>query len=50
MLSLLEENAKPTSQEIEDNFDGNICRCTGILFTGIIGKGFDKLFHFNYRV
>ena len=29
LISLLEENAKPTSQEIEDNFDGNICRCTG---------------------
>ena len=27
--SLLEENAKPTMQEVEDNFDGNICRCTG---------------------
>ena len=27
--SLLQSNPKPTKQEIEDNFDGNICRCTG---------------------
>lgn len=27
--SLLKVNPKPTRQEIEDNFDGNICRCTG---------------------
>ncbi|KAL5509791.1 hypothetical protein EMCRGX_G005217 [Ephydatia muelleri] len=29
MYSLLDQNSKPTKQEIEDNFDGNICRCTG---------------------
>jgi len=26
---LLANNAKPDLQTIEDNFDGNICRCTG---------------------
>ncbi|XP_028399776.1 xanthine dehydrogenase/oxidase-like isoform X2 [Dendronephthya gigantea] len=29
MYSLLSENLKPTKQEIEDGFDGNLCRCTG---------------------
>ena len=29
MYSLLKNNSKPTKQEIEDQFDGNICRCTG---------------------
>jgi xanthine dehydrogenase/oxidase len=29
MYSLLKENAKPTAQEVEDSFDGNLCRCTG---------------------
>ena len=32
MHSLMEEKgagAKPTAQEVEDRFDGNICRCTG---------------------
>ena len=28
-FSLLSENAQPTKQEIEDGFDGNLCRCTG---------------------
>ena len=27
--SLLKANRYPSKQEIEDNFDGNICRCTG---------------------
>ena len=27
--SLLQQNPKATSQNIEDNFDGNLCRCTG---------------------
>ncbi|XP_015777058.1 PREDICTED: indole-3-acetaldehyde oxidase-like [Acropora digitifera] len=29
MYSFLKETANPSKQEIEDNFDGNICRCTG---------------------
>jgi xanthine dehydrogenase/oxidase len=29
MYSLLKENSKPTKQQIENSFDGNICRCTG---------------------
>ena len=28
--SLLRENPKASSQTIEDNFDGNLCRCTGM--------------------
>jgi aerobic-type carbon monoxide dehydrogenase small subunit (CoxS/CutS family) len=28
-LSLHSENAQPSKQEIEDGFDGNLCRCTG---------------------
>ena len=27
--SLLQENPKVSPQNIEDNFDGNLCRCTG---------------------
>ena len=29
MFSLLQNNPTPSSQEIEDHLDGNICRCTG---------------------
>lgn len=29
MFTLLQNKKKLTQQEIEDNFDGNICRCTG---------------------
>lgn len=29
MYSLLNENKTPTPQEVEDHFDGNLCRCTG---------------------
>lgn len=29
MYSLLQNNPNPTTKEIEDHFDGNICRCTG---------------------
>ena len=29
LFSLLEESPTPSQQLIEDNFDGNICRCTG---------------------
>ena len=29
MRSLLLNNPQPKEQEVEDAFDGNICRCTG---------------------
>eukprot|EP01113_Clastostelium_recurvatum_P035010 TRINITY_DN4821_c0_g1_i1.p1 TRINITY_DN4821_c0_g1~~TRINITY_DN4821_c0_g1_i1.p1 ORF type:complete len:1340 (+),score=354.41 TRINITY_DN4821_c0_g1_i1:272-4021(+) len=29
MYSLLENNSNPSRQDVEDHFDGNICRCTG---------------------
>ncbi|XP_046576122.1 probable aldehyde oxidase 2 [Haliotis rubra] len=29
MYGLLHENPTPTQQNVEDQFDGNICRCTG---------------------
>ncbi|XP_028395681.1 xanthine dehydrogenase-like [Dendronephthya gigantea] len=29
MYGLLSKNAQPTKQDIEDGFDGNLCRCTG---------------------
>ncbi len=29
MFTLLRNNPKPTQQEVEDAFDGHICRCTG---------------------
>eukprot|EP01047_Picozoa_sp_COSAG01_P062785 COSAG01_NODE_8041_length_2945_cov_1.368236_1_plen_715_part_10 len=29
MMGLLAKNPKPSHQEVEDHFDGNICRCTG---------------------
>jgi xanthine dehydrogenase/oxidase len=29
MYSLLEQNNKPSAEEVEKNFDGNLCRCTG---------------------
>ncbi|XP_078070968.1 uncharacterized protein LOC144495034 isoform X2 [Mustelus asterias] len=29
MYGLLKNNATPSAQEVEDNFDGNVCRCTG---------------------
>lgn len=33
--SFLQQNASPTAQEVEDIFDGNICRCTGWLIYSI---------------
>ena len=29
MYALLENNSSPTAEEVEQNFDGNLCRCTG---------------------
>jgi len=29
MYSLLEKNEKPAREEVEQHFDGNLCRCTG---------------------
>eukprot|EP00051_Salpingoeca_urceolata_P009950 m.120900 g.120900 ORF g.120900 m.120900 type:complete len:1312 (+) comp16518_c0_seq3:946-4881(+) len=29
MYSLLKDNPKPTPEQVEGHFDGNICRCTG---------------------
>jgi len=29
MYALLENNSSPTAEEVERNFDGNLCRCTG---------------------
>ena len=29
MMGLLAKNPKPSHQQVEDHFDGNICRCTG---------------------
>ena len=29
MYSCLQNNPKPSRQQVEDSFDGNICRCTG---------------------
>ncbi|XP_078252682.1 xanthine dehydrogenase/oxidase-like [Rhinoraja longicauda] len=29
MYGLLKNDANPSLQEVEDNFDGNVCRCTG---------------------
>ena len=30
MYALLAKNSKPTKEEVEQNFDGNLCRCTGL--------------------
>ncbi|KAI1317034.1 hypothetical protein EDD11_009100 [Mortierella claussenii] len=29
LYTLLRNNARPTEQEVEESFDGNLCRCTG---------------------
>eukprot|EP01116_Phalansterium_solitarium_P016706 TRINITY_DN393_c0_g2_i1.p1 TRINITY_DN393_c0_g2~~TRINITY_DN393_c0_g2_i1.p1 ORF type:complete len:1372 (-),score=562.47 TRINITY_DN393_c0_g2_i1:226-4341(-) len=29
MYSFMQDNPQPTQQQIEDQFDGNLCRCTG---------------------
>jgi aerobic carbon-monoxide dehydrogenase small subunit len=28
-ISLLEENPNPSEEEIRENLEGNLCRCTG---------------------
>ena len=36
MKGLMEDNkgVKPTPEEVEERFQGNICRCTGCKYTG----------------
>ena len=29
MWTLLQQNTQPTQEQIEQHFDGNLCRCTG---------------------
>ena len=48
-FSLLQANPAPTEQNVEDNFDGNICRCTG-KFIGVIHDNDVLSHHFlGYR-
>uniref|UniRef100_UPI00398ECDFD xanthine dehydrogenase-like isoform X4 n=1 Tax=Pristiophorus japonicus TaxID=55135 RepID=UPI00398ECDFD len=42
MYGLLKNNATPSSQEVEDNFDGNVCRCTGYRSILDAMKSFEK--------
>ena len=39
-FSFLQENPSPSEQQIEDNFDGNICRCTGNMMLCLNGISF----------
>jgi xanthine dehydrogenase/oxidase len=35
MSALLDANPKPTPYQVEQHFDGNLCRCTGFVFCNV---------------
>jgi xanthine dehydrogenase/oxidase len=55
MFTLLRNNPKPTQQEVEDLFDGHICRCTGFrpILEGMrsfaVDFKSDPKYHSNHR-